>query len=80
MFRIYKDVRFSKDKTPYNTHWSGTFKRATKKLRSGFILIIAGGSFLAGGFEPESADMKRIRQDVDLNFKDWKKLLSNKHS
>lgn len=80
MFRIYKDVRFSKDKTPYNSHWSGAFKRATKKLRGGYYFHIKpGDSFLAGGFwGPEPNDMKRIRQDIDANYKDWKKLLSNK--
>jgi uncharacterized protein (TIGR02453 family) len=80
LFRIYKDVRFSKDKTPYNTHWSGGFKRATKKLRGGYYFNIKPGkSFLAGGFwGPEPEDMKRIRQDIDLNHKDWKKMLANK--
>lgn len=80
LFRIYKDVRFSKDKTPYNTHWSGAFKRATKKLRGGYYFRISpGNSFLAGGFwGPEPDDMKRIRQDIELNYKDWKKLLANK--
>lgn len=80
LFRIYKDVRFSKDKTPYNTHWSGAFKRATKKLRGGYYFHIKpGDSFLAGGFwGPEPDDMKRIRQDIELNYKDWKKLLANK--
>src|ERR1700680_140840 len=43
LFRIYKDVRFSKDKTPYNTHWSGAFKRATKKLRGGYYFKIKPG-------------------------------------
>lgn len=81
LFRIYKDVRFSKDKTPYNTHWSGAFKRATKKLRGGYYFHFKpGNSFLAGGFwGPEPEDMKRIRQDIDLNYKDWKKLLANKN-
>ena len=80
LFRIYKDVRFSKDKTPYNCHWSGGFKRATKKLRGGYYFRIEpGNSFLAGGFwGPEPDDLKRIRQDIDLNYKDWKKLLTNK--
>ena len=80
LFRIYKDVRFSKDKTPYNTHWSGIFKRATKKLRGGYYFNIKpGASVLVGGFwGPEPQDMKRIRQDIDLNYKDWKKLLANK--
>lgn len=80
LFRIYKDVRFSKVKTPYNCHWSGSFKRATKKLRGGYYFRIEpGNSFLAGGFwGPESDDLKRIRQDIDMNYKDWKKLLGNK--
>ena len=80
LFRIYKDVRFSKDKTPYNTHWSGSLKRATKKLRGGYYFNIKpGGSFFAGGFwGPEPADMKRIRQDIDINYTSWKKLLAHK--
>lgn len=78
LFRIYKDVRFSKDKTPYNTHWNGAFKRATKKLRGGYYFNIKpGNSFLAGGFwNPEPKDLKRIRQDIDVNFECWEKLLS----
>jgi len=80
LYRIYKDVRFSKDKTPYNTHWSGGFKRATKKLRGGYYFHIKpGNSFVAGGFwGPNPDDLKRIRQDIDLNYNDWKKLLANK--
>src|SRR5437868_5119314 len=70
LFRIYRDVRFSKDKTPYNTHWSGGFKRATKKLRGGYYFHIKpGDSFLAGGFwGPEPNDMKKIRQDIESNY------------
>lgn len=80
LFRIYKDVRFSKDKTPYSCRWSGSFKRATKKLGGGYYFHIEPGkSFLAGGFwGPEPGDIKRIRQDIDLNYKEWKKLLANK--
>jgi len=80
LFRIYKDVRFSKDKTPYNTHWNGFFKRATKKLRGGYYFHIQPGkSVLAGGFwGPETKDMKRIRQDIDFNYKSWEKLLAGK--
>jgi uncharacterized protein (TIGR02453 family) len=80
LFRIYRDTRFSKDKTPYKTYWGGGFKRATKKLRGGYYFQIEpGGSLAAGGFfSPEPADLLRIRQDIDLNFSDWKKLLSGK--
>ena len=80
LFRIYKDVRFSKNKTPYNTHWSGAFKRATKKLRGGYYFHLKpGNSFLAGGFwGPEPDDMKRIRQDIASNEIGWKKMLADK--
>lgn len=80
VFRIYKDVRFSKDKTPYNTHFSGSFKRATKKLRGGYYFnITPGSSFIAGGFwGPNTDDMRRIRQDIDYNYTDWNKMLANK--
>jgi uncharacterized protein (TIGR02453 family) len=80
VFRIYKDVRFAKDKTPYNTHWSASFKRATKKLRGGYYFRIEpGNSFLAGGFwGPDSDDIKRIRQDIDLNYEAWRNLLEDK--
>ncbi len=80
LYRIYKDVRFSKDKTPYNSHWSGGFKRATKQLRGGYYFRIqSGNSFLAGGFwGPNPNDLQRIREDIDLNYEDWQKLLADK--
>lgn len=80
LFRIYRDVRFSKEKTPYNTHWNGGFRRATKKLRGGYYFHIEPGkSFVAGGFwGPDAKDLQRIRQDIDVNYKDWEKLLSGK--
>lgn len=80
LFRIYKDVRFSKDKSPYNAHWSGSFKRATKKLRGGYYFHIQpGNSFIAAGFwGPSTTDIQRIRQDIDANYEEWRKMLSNK--
>ncbi len=80
LFRIYRDTRFSKDKTPYKTYWAGSFKRATKKLRGGYYFQIeSGGSLAAGGFfSPDTGNLLRIRQDIDLNYPDWKKMLSGK--
>jgi uncharacterized protein (TIGR02453 family) len=80
LFRIYRDVRFSKDKSPYKTYWAGRFKRATKQLRGGYYFQIGPGQSLAAGgfFSPNPADLKRIRQDIDLNFPDWKKMLGQK--
>jgi len=80
LYRIYKDTRFSNDKTPYKSSWSGGFSRATKQLRGGYYFHIEpGNSFAGGGFRgPKPEDLKRIRQDIDLNSEDWKKLLANK--
>lgn len=80
LFRIYNDTRFSKDKSPYKTYWAGGMKRATPKLRGGYYFQIQpGASFAAGGFfSPEPADLLRIRQDIDINYTDWKKILSGK--
>lgn len=65
LFRIYRDVRFSKNKSPYKNHWGGRMKRATEELRGGYYYHIEpGGSFVAGGFwAPNKEDLKRIRDE-----------------
>jgi uncharacterized protein (TIGR02453 family) len=80
LFRIYKDIRFSKDKTPYKTYWAGHFKRATKKLRGGYYFQVGPGETLAAGgfFSPDPEDLLRIRKNIDANFSDWKKMLKDK--
>ena len=79
MFRIYRDVRFSLDKTPYKPHFAGSFSRATKKLRGGYYLRIRPGeSFLAGGFwEPNKEDLLRIRKEFEINTAEIRAILSN---
>lgn len=80
LYRIYNDVRFSKDKAPYNSHFSFSLQRATKLKRGGYYLNIKPGkSYLACGFfGPNPEDLKRIRQDIEINYKDWHKLLKHK--
>ena len=80
LFRIYRDVRFAKDKSPYKTYWAGHFKRATRKLRGGYYFQIGPGETMAAGgfFNPDPKDLLRIRKDIDMNFKDWKKMLADK--
>jgi len=80
LFRIYRDIRFSKDKSPYKTYWAGHFKRATKKLRGGYYFQIGPGETMAAGgfFSPDTKDLLRIRKDIEMNFKDWKKMLADK--
>ncbi|MCB0599497.1 MAG: DUF2461 domain-containing protein [Lewinellaceae bacterium] len=78
LFRIYRDVRFSKDKSPYKTHFSGTMKRDTKWLRGGYYFHIEpGGSFVGGGFwGPSSADLKRIRQELAADAEPVRKIIA----
>ena len=78
LFRIYRDTRFSKDKTPYKTHWSGSFTRATAQLRGGYYFHLEpGGSFIAGGFwEPHAADLKRIREEIAANDQELRHILA----
>lgn len=78
LYRIYRDTRFSKEKTPYKTHWSGTFKRATKKLRGSYYFHVEpGNSFVGGGFwGPEPVDLKRIRHEIATDATELKKILT----
>lgn len=80
LFRIYRDVRFSKDKTPYKTHFGGSFHRTKPRLRGGYYLHISpGDSFLAAGFwEPNSADLMRIRKEFELDSEPMRKILADK--
>lgn len=80
MHRIYRDTRFSNNKTPYKTNWSGGFKRATKQRRGGYYFHIEpGNSFIAGGFwGPEPQDLKRVRDDIAFDPTPLRKILKAK--
>ena len=80
LFRIYRDVRFSKDKTPYNGHFSMSLSRAGKFRRGGYFLKIKPGeTFLAAGFwNPESSDMKLIRSHIASDAKPLRKIINSK--
>jgi uncharacterized protein (TIGR02453 family) len=80
LFRIYNDVRFSKDKSPYNPRFAFSLKRATKLKRGGYYMNIKPGNcFLACGFfAPNADDLKRIRQDIDYNYPEWNSILQSK--
>lgn len=80
LYRIYNDVRFSTDKSPYNPRFAGYLKRVKPMLRGGYyIWIKPGGSRIACGFSyPNPEDLKRIRLDIARNYKVWDKLLHAK--
>ncbi len=81
MFRVYRDVRFSKDKTPYKTHFGGSFHRKKPELRGGYYLHIAPNneSFIATGFwEPQKDDLLRIRKEFEMDANEMRKIMNNK--
>lgn len=79
VYRIYRDVRFSKDKTPYKTNIGCSFVRATEKLRGGcYLQIEPGNSFVGGGFwGPETADLKRIRNEFVQDASEFRDILAS---
>jgi uncharacterized protein (TIGR02453 family) len=79
IFRIYRDVRFSKDKTPYKAHFAASFSRLGKHLRGGYYLRIRPGeSFLAGGFwEPNKEDLYRIRKEIEIDASEIRDILND---
>jgi len=80
LFRIYRDVRFSKDKSPYKTHWAGGFRRATKQLRGGYYFHLEQGNTLVGGgfWSPNKDDLLRIREDIAADASGLRKVLKSK--
>jgi len=81
LFRIYRDVRFSKDKSPYKTHWAGGYKRASKERRGGYYFQIApnNNTFIAGGFwAPNKDDLQRIREEIAIDDQELREVLNYK--
>ncbi|XDZ57331.1 DUF2461 domain-containing protein [Flavobacterium tructae] len=79
VYRIYRDIRFSKDKTPFKTFWGGSYTRATKERRGGYYFHLEkGNSFLAGGFwGPNAADLKRIRAEFGHDSQTMQKIVQS---
>ncbi|HRS38292.1 MAG: DUF2461 domain-containing protein [Bacteroidia bacterium] len=79
LFRIYRDTRFSKDKTPYKTNLGASINAGGKKSMGPgyYVHLEPGGSFIAGGiWMPPADEVKKIRQEIDYNGKDLKKVLT----
>jgi len=81
VFRIYRDVRFSKNKLPYKTHFGGSFNRSKPNLRGGYYLHIQPNneSFIATGFwEPNKDDLLRIRKEFEMDDEEIRKIIQEK--
>ena len=83
VFRIYRDTRFSKDKTPYKTNLGGHVlpggKSNVHSAAGYYIHLEPGNCFLAGGaYLPPGPWISAIRQEIDFNAKEFKKILNGK--
>jgi len=80
LFRINRDVRFSKDKTPYKISFSASFNKGGKKsIYAGYYLHVqpGGNSFIGGGlWRPEPEQLKKVRQEIDYCFPEFKKIIT----
>ncbi|HKJ43447.1 MAG TPA: DUF2461 domain-containing protein, partial [Sunxiuqinia sp.] len=80
LFRIYRDVRFSKDKTPYKTHMGAFVARNGRKSdRAGYYIHIEpGNSFLGGGVWGPAADhLKAIRSEIFDNAEGFREIIND---
>ena len=80
IFRIYKDVRFSKDKLPYKTNFGASFSRTKPLLRGGYYVHLEpDNSFVGGGFwSPNNEDLFRIRKEFEMDTTEIQKITSDK--
>jgi uncharacterized protein (TIGR02453 family) len=82
MFRINRDVRFSKNKSPYKNNMGASINSGGKKSMTAgyyFHLQPVGESFIGGGLYMAMPDqLKNIRQEIDYNWKEFHKIISSK--
>jgi len=80
LFRIYRDTRFSKDKSPYKTNFGASLGMGRGSQKGGYYLHIEPGkSFLAGGiYMPESSVLKQVRKEISLYGDDFLSIINNK--
>ena len=78
LFRLYRDVRFSKDKTPFKTHFGISFHREKPAYRGGYYLHIKpGDNFIATGFwNPAKEDLLRIRKEMEIDGDEFRELMA----
>jgi uncharacterized protein (TIGR02453 family) len=80
VFRINRDVRFSKNKEPYKNNFGASFSKGAKKINTAgyYFHLEPGASFIGGGlWMPEAPDLQKLRQEIDYSFKEFKGILGN---
>jgi uncharacterized protein (TIGR02453 family) len=82
MFRINRDVRFSKDKSPYKTNFGASINKGGRKAMNtaGYYFHLEPGQLFVGGglYQPMPPELNKVRQEVDYCFDEFKKIISAK--
>jgi uncharacterized protein (TIGR02453 family) len=78
VFRLNRDVRFSKNKDPYKTNFGASFSKGAKKIQSAgyYFHLEPGENFVGGGlWMPMAPDLNKVRQEIDYCFKEFSSIL-----
>jgi uncharacterized protein (TIGR02453 family) len=82
LFRINRDVRFAKDKSPYKSNFGASINKSGRKGENSagyYFQVQANRNFAGGGiWMPEPNELKKVRQEIDYNFADFKKIIGSK--
>ena len=81
MFRINRDVRFSKNKDPYKTNFGSYFNKGGKGIECAgyYFHLEPGASFIGGGYwMPQAPELKKIRSEIDYNLDEFLDILNEK--
>jgi uncharacterized protein (TIGR02453 family) len=82
MFRINRDIRFSKNKNPYKTNFGAAITEGGRKTGNPtyYIHLEPGKSMIAAGiYMPDAENLKKIRQEIDYNPEELKKIVEEKN-
>ena len=78
VFRLNRDVRFSKNKEPYKTNFGASFSKGAKKIQCAgyYFHLEPGANFIGGGlWMPMAPDLNKVRQEIDYCFKEFSSIL-----
>ncbi len=82
IFRINRDVRFSKDKSPYKSNFGASINKGGKKAMNtaGYYFHLEPGQLFVGGglYQPMPPELNKVRQEVDYCFDEFKKIIGTK--
>ena len=81
MFRINRDVRFSKNKAPYKSNMGASFTKGGKKspLAGYYFHCEPGQCFVGGGlWMPETDTVKKVRQEIDYCYEEFSSIIRSK--